>query len=247
MTERLVKLEQIAAGIRRQFGKAGGQNDRQVAALGSDGVGKLRSRHEWHRLIGNDDVDLFLIEFCQRFAAVIGADDIVAIVFKIFGKNFTKKRLIIRNQNAQRSGEFAYGIVNFFLRCDVLRQRDQKCRTESFGAFDGKSSLMPFDDAVDHGQAKPGALFAFRCKKRIETFSLDFLAHANSGIGDFEQDAIVLRARAHCDCSAVRHGVDRVENQIGQRLAQLGGIARGGCDLMQIHGHVNFYTATERL
>ena len=102
LTERLVKLEQIAAGIRRQFGKAGGQNDRQVAALGSDGVGKLRSRHEWHRLIGNDDVDiLFAPEHVERLLARSRFEDRVAEVLQHRNRVHQDERVVVDGKDHQ--------------------------------------------------------------------------------------------------------------------------------------------------
>ena len=74
LAEGLVELAQRGVGAGRQFGIAGRQDDRHVGMLLACRFGQLHSRHLRHRLIGDQKIDLVLVQYAQGFRARMRLD-----------------------------------------------------------------------------------------------------------------------------------------------------------------------------
>lgn len=79
-------------------------------------------------------------------------------------------------------------------------------------------SALALDQRLADGEAEPGALPPFRGVEGIEDLLDHLFAHADAGIGDLDGDASMAVALgiegAERQGPAIRHGVDRVDDQI---------------------------------
>jgi hypothetical protein len=96
--------------------------------------------------------------------------------------------------------------------------------------LDDDFGAVPADDAVDHCQAKAGAALTLGGEERLQAALLRLFVHADARVSHFEPHAagrgVVFAERGgvaggHLDGAALGHGVHRVEDEIGQRVADL--------------------------
>ena len=84
-------------------------------------------------------------------------------------------------------------------------------------------------------------MFAFGGEKRFQAASARFLRHARARVGDPQAQFPVVQGSVNAQGAALRHGIDGVEDQIGEHLAQFGRIARQrgqlGCSALDIDLH----------
>ena len=80
-------------------------------------------------------------------------------------------------------------------------------------------------DAVRDRQAEAGPVLRLRREEGLEAALPDRLAHAGARVLDDAHDAIALGPRRERQGPALRHRVERVEEQVQEGLPQLGGIA----------------------
>ena len=96
-------------------------------------------------------------------------------------------------------------------------------------ALDAHLAVVALHDRVGHRQPEPGAHFALGREEGIEDALPHVLGHADARVGDRQHHVIVpLGARVDAERSAVRHGVDGVQDQVGDDLVELGGPAHDG-------------------
>ena len=85
---------------------------------------------------------------------------------------------------------------------------------------------MALRDAVDHREAETGAALALGGEERLEAAAARLLVHADAGVAHLDAAraapaaAVDGRVRS-VSASTVGHRVDRVEDEIDQRLADL--------------------------
>ena len=101
------------------------------------------------------------------------------------------------------------------------RQRQAKRRAFAERGFDFDGAQVALQNAVDHGQSQAGAQFALGGEERFEASLAHVLGHSRAGIGDLHDDPRIGGTCAHGDGAALRHRIDRVENQVGERLPQV--------------------------
>ncbi len=99
-------------------------------------------------------------------------------------------------------------------------------RTLAHCAVDLEFGAVALDHAIYHGQPESRAALPLGRIKRFEAAAACVLVHADSGVGHFDQDplgglTVRRRAGAHRQRAAGRHGVDGIENQVGERIANL--------------------------
>src|SRR5688572_17472709 len=90
---------------------------------------------------------------------------------------------------------------------------------------------MALDDAENHGEAEAGSQIALGGKEWLQASPAHFLGHAAPGVADGEGDALLLELGRERDLVALRHGVDRVEDEVGERFAELRRVAQDARDL----------------
>ena len=91
---------------------------------------------------------------------------------------------------------------------------------------------MPLRDAIHHRQPEASAAFALGREEGFQATPLRVLVHADAGVAHLDDHAVPFcggravatfgrrdRARAHCQHAALRHRIDGIEDQVGQRLA----------------------------
>jgi len=78
------------------------------------------------------------------------------------------------------------------------------------------------DDPEHHRQTQASATLTLGGEKRLEHACLHRRAHADTRIGDFDNALPVLGDHPQADHAAVGQRIDRIEDEIGHQLAQLG-------------------------
>jgi hypothetical protein len=102
--------------------------------------------------------------------------------------------------------------------------------------------VLALHDPVDHREAEARAPRALRGEERLEKPRPDRLRHADAGVAHHEDDLAALRRRLDGDAAAVGHRVDRVEQQVRQRLAQFRGVAGDRGDAAEPRAHLDRHT-----
>ena len=89
-------------------------------------------------------------------------------------------------------------------------------------AIDADLRAVPLHHAVDHREPQAGAALTLGREERFETAAARVVIHADAGVGDLHQHVPrVRRARAQRECAALGHRIDGIEDEIGERLANL--------------------------
>ena len=103
--KRLVEPDQVRVRARRQIGKAGGQDDRQVRLLGFDARGQLSARHVRHGLVGENQVDgPAARENGEGVLSGVGLDDEVPQILQHRGHVGQSQRIVINDKNCEQPG-----------------------------------------------------------------------------------------------------------------------------------------------
>src|SRR5437870_10324243 len=87
-------------------------------------------------------------------------------------------------------------------------------------ALDDEGPVVPLHDAVHHPQTEPCAASALRRKKGVEAAPSHFVRHAYAAVLYIQRDLTTLEPSPERDGAALRHGIDRVQDEIGDGLAQ---------------------------
>jgi hypothetical protein len=106
---------------------------------------------------------------------------------------------------------------------DGERQHQPHGRPNSWHRLDLGVSTVSLYDAVYLGQAETGAGLALCCEKGLECALTHFGRHTNAGVSDFDAHLATGRVRPNGQRAASGHRVERVLDEIEQRLAQLPG------------------------
>src|SRR5438445_586684 len=114
------------------------------------------------------------------------------------------------------------------LHHDLARRRelDGERRALAELALHVELGVVAGHDAVDDAEAEAGASLPLGGEERIEDALAHVFRHADARIADAAQDVIAVDGRAERHATALGHGVERVEHDVGERLAQLGRITR---------------------
>jgi hypothetical protein len=108
-----------------------------------------------------------------------------------------------------------------------LRLREREPEHER-GPLSRRSStsivLVAEDDPVRDGETEAHAPRPLRGEEGIEDPLPDLLLHPYPGVRQARDDPAVLLARGDHDVAPLGHGVDGVEDEVRQHLAELGGV-----------------------
>ena len=81
---------------------------------------------------------------------------------------------------------------------------------------------MRSHDSVNYRQAEPGTFIEiFGCKERVENIFDDNFVHAAPVVFYYQLHVAVVGRGHDIQAAAVRHGLHRVHNQVGQHLEHL--------------------------
>src|SRR2546426_848258 len=81
---------------------------------------------------------------------------------------------------------------------------------------------VALDGGVHEREPEAGAVLALRREEGLQAALPDLVRHAGAGVADLESHLGAFLACAHRDRTALRHGVDRVEDQVGEHLPDPG-------------------------
>src|ERR1043165_4455512 len=79
---------------------------------------------------------------------------------------------------------------------------------------------MPLDDAMDHGQSEAGTTLSFGGEEWFQTALLYALTHAYAGIAHPEHRPALFNCGFQGDGTSLRHGIDSIEEEIGENFTQ---------------------------
>ena len=105
------------------------------------------------------------------------------------------------------------------------RKDESHRRADSWHRLDFSVATVALHYAIHLGKAEPRARFALGGEEGLERTLADFGRHADSGVADLDADLAAGRIRPDCQRSAAGHRIERVLNEIEQRLTQFTGDA----------------------
>src|SRR6185437_8122421 len=107
-------------------------------------------------------------------------------------------------------------------------QADTRAGTE--GALYPDLSGMTLEHSVHHGQAEPRPPLTLGSEERLEAPLSRLLIHADSRIHDVDANMPGIdRTGAQRERAAVLHGIDRIQDEIGEGVPQLALDAQDRC------------------
>src|SRR5712691_11736370 len=89
-------------------------------------------------------------------------------------------------------------------------------------ALDRQRPAVALDGGVHEREPEAGTVLALRREEGLQAALPDLVRHAGAGVADLEFYLGAFRACAHRDRTALRPGVDRVEDQVGEHLPDPG-------------------------
>src|SRR5579884_2844856 len=111
-----------------------------------------------------------------------------------------------------------------FLSAFHDRQGDPEGGAGLHGGIEADVAVVGADDRLGSGEADPGTL-GFGREIRTEDFGAVFRRNADTSIGDLHLDGPVFLVTADGELSAIGHGFEGVDDEIGEDAAQVGGMA----------------------
>ncbi len=142
------------------------------------------------------------------------------------GQHLAHVRLVVHHQDAA----VALAVVGGGrARCLHRRGRghpEDHRRPAPLAAVQGDVAAVAAHEAVGDGETEPEPAHALRGEERLEGTPAHVLRHAGPGVGDRDHRPARLAPGADGDAAAPRHGVHRVQDQVGDHLAELRVAAR---------------------
>src|ERR1700682_6099677 len=105
---------------------------------------------------------------------------------------------------------------------------------------------MTFDDSITHCQTQASPKHALGSIERLEHTLAHLFLHARSGICKPEAETLAVAITTNGETAALRHGVNRVDDQINEHLTQLRSVAESQQTLFGIQRHINIKTRGAR-
>src|SRR5438105_322722 len=215
-----------------------------VSPTGEENDGRVRGRALHHRGNGpaidvrHSEIRDYRLEAlallaCRRelidapLAAVDGQHG-VAVGFENVLKRFEQERIVVHEQYAQAS--WRADARRRLLRVPEPRggKDDAHRRARPELALDLELRAVSLHHAVDHGEPQARAPLAFGREEGLETAASDRLGHAHTRVADLDLNlrrgarfavGAVTDARAQRERAALRHGIDRGQDQVSERVA----------------------------
>src|SRR6185369_12108411 len=140
-----------------------------------------------------------------------------------FGKNTSNGGLIVDNQHSPCQIRAVRGRSRLALLALEARQYDRKAAAPMRLALDLYVSVMPLDDSVTLAKPHSQTRLSLGRKEGLEDPMLDFLRHADAGVGEFDARVRLVRRGPNRDRNraADRHRVERIQDHVDENFAQL--------------------------
>ena len=197
--------------------------------------------HPWHGEVGEDDVERLLLHARDRLGAVGEDHHAVTARLEHVAEHRRHRALVVHDEAAKavdrrrlrgggrRRGDERLG----------AREHDPERRATTLLAVDGDAGPVAGEDAIRHRQTEAGALRPLRREEGVEDLLLHGDRNAHAGVGDRQLDALAHDRGAELDRASLRHRVDGIQDEIGQRFAQLGRVAGHGRQRGRRHASVD--------
>ena len=157
----------------------------------------------------------------------------VAVGTQMFGDEFANDFLIIDDENVQRIADVIEGDRFDKLRSFGNGEINFESGPHAFFAEDPDLSSVAVNDSIDHRQPESRAFFAFGGEERFEALDALAFGHADTGICDCEADAFEGGGGADDDFAPGGEGIDRIEDEIRQDLADFRGVGGYEADVVE--------------
>src|SRR5437899_2339318 len=206
---------------------AGHHRHRRTRADLLDDSRDLPARDPRHPEVGDDEIERFLFHAGDAGLAVGAVHDLVAVAGQGILEHVAHLALVVDDEDpalaaglADRPGHRLHH------RLSGRRELDDERRALAELALDVELRVVAGHDAVDDAETKAGAALALGGEERIEDALAYVFGHADAGVAYAAQDVRAVHGRAERQRTAPGAGVRRGSHDVGERLAQLGGIAR---------------------
>ena len=168
-------------------------------------------------------------EGIDTLLAAVGDRDDVAVLLQDVPQRFCEHRVIVHQQDPQAGQGLLRTRTGAGGRHDRIGHREDQAHESAaaHGTLDLELRAVTLHHAVDHGEPEARAALPLRGVEGLEASAPRLLVHADAGVGDFHlhlpRDVAAARhePRAQGKRPAFRHGVHGVEDQIGERVADL--------------------------
>ena len=157
----------------------------------------------------------------------------VAVGTQMFGDEFANDFLIIDDENVQRIADVIEGDRFDKLRSFGNGEINFESGPHAFFAEDPDLASVAVNDSIDHRQPESRAFFAFGGEERFEALDALAFGHADTGICDCEADAFEGGGGADDDFAPGGEGIDRIEDEIRQDLADFRGVGGYEADVVE--------------
>ena len=175
------------------------------------------------------------LELLQPFVSVRRGLDSVTIAAEVLRHHVTGHGLVVHDEDVERSGGQGAAARSYRLGGRLRGEAQGHPRAGPDRAVEIEGAAVALHSAVDHGETKPRAALALGREERFEAALTGLLGHADARIADFQRDPLRLTAGTVAarlrrgtgaegldrDGASLRHGVQRIEDQVRQHLAQL--------------------------
>src|SRR6185295_10538966 len=130
------------------------------------------------------------------------------------------------------SGLIGQTVVGFQARRLRGWQRDREGGSLARCALGLYTTAVTLDCAVAYSEAQTHPRHSLGCEERLEDLLANLAAHTNAAVGEVYKHRISLCFGCYSETAALRHGIQRVEDDVDEHFSQLGRRAahhRKGC------------------
>ena len=178
-----------------------------------------------HPHVRDHDVEWLAGQALQRFFARRSGDHGVTLRTQNAPHHAAHTGLVIHGQDAQspRRGRGRVYRALRNLRRQRCRQRQPECRPQAQGGLHHHVPVVLLHDTKNLRQSEAGAALALGGEERLEHALLHLRTHAQARFGHLDHHILAYPAGGQANGAPAWKRVDRVEDQVGQRLAQADG------------------------
>ncbi len=224
------------------LGVAGQQHHGKGGGLVLQGVGQLRPRHLGHAEIGKHDVVRAGGEHLQRLRPRCGPVNLVAAEREEARDGGTDHLLVVHHEDGHSLGRcrlvrrLVHGILGGGRRI-AFGGREGEGKPRALAGLGGHvdGALVLLHDAVAGREAHAGAVVALCGEEGLEDVLLHLVAHADARIADVHAHLPgPVRVGVEAERTALGHGLDGVQDEVDEHLAQLGRGPQNVRDVRQV-------------
>ena len=214
--------------VRRHFRpETGHEKHRHLRSPALHRARHLPAGEPGHGHVGEHHVEQLPPEPGHRLGAVRAHHGLVAGRGQEVAQHLAHLRLVVHHQTAERRN----GRARWRRRVGGPLQAGRRGREaqEERGApphraLHGHLRLVAGQDPVGHGEPEPGALRPLGGEERVEDLPPEVGRDAHPAIGHRQLHPVARLPVREGEGAAVGHRVERIQDQVDERLAQLGGV-----------------------